>query len=232
MKLILSVLFASTLLLASHTTKLEEVDKSGLFAWVKGSSSFKLGSSGIVIRDFDSEHSSIVARATVVEKQGELAKVKFMSFDDLESTSMPTPILKPKKGDKVLLNHLYNKRLVIASNVNVYKQIAKDDFIVQWLHPDLLASRLYIDKTKAPKQNDFKEVCKFYEIGQIVFALDDGDYFVDCFSFKTIKKVAKNRDTTNAQLPFYSRIQKISGSLFFNKEVKSFSNYYKGLIND
>lgn len=188
-----------------------------------------IGSSGVVVHYFDKIHSTIVARTELINKN----KIAYRVFDALKQKALPTPKILPKNGDKVILNYLYDRALIIAPNFKTYQNIKKSHKEIEWLHPDLFAAELSISKNPAPTKEDFKNFCNKYSIGLLYFAIKDRGYFVDCYSFKKVDFENIKIEGNEIQLPFYSRIKEIQSS-WFNfygaSEVRDYTNYYTNLL--
>jgi len=118
-----------------------------------------VGSSGIVIHYFDKEHSTVVARAELIKKN----KIAYRLFDTLKQENLPTPKILPKNGDKVILNYLYDRGLIIAPNYKTYKNIINNYNEIEWLHPDLFAAELSREKNPAPT----KKILKIFAISML-----------------------------------------------------------------
>ena len=188
-----------------------------------------IGSSGVVIHNFDKEHATIVARAELIKPD----MIKYKIFDALKQEALPTPNILPKTGDKVILNYLYDRALIIAPNFKTYENIQKLHPKIEWLHPDLFAAELSKSKNPAPSKEDFKNFCNKFAVGLIYFALNNKGYFVDCYSFKKVSSENIVIQKGDVKLPFYSRIKEIETG-WFNfygaSEVKDYTNYYLNLL--
>lgn len=188
-----------------------------------------IGSSGIVVHYFDKEHSTIVAGAELVAPN----KIKFRVFEALKQDALPVPNIKPKIGDEVILNYLYDRGVIIAPNFKTYQEIANKHSDIEWLHPDLLAAELSIAKNPAPEKEDFKKFCEDYSVGLLYFAIKEKGYFVDCYTFKKLKSENIKTFNKSVHLPFYSRIKEIETNWFNfyqNQEVTNYNDYYKNLL--
>lgn len=188
-----------------------------------------IGSSGIVVHSFDKEHATIVARAELIKPD----TIKYKVFDALKQEALPTPKILPRVGDKVILNYLYDRALIIAPNFKTYENIQKLHPDIEWLHPDLFAAELSKTKNPAPSKEDFKNFCNRYSIGLIYIALNNKGYFVDCYSFKKVGSENIVIQKGDIKLPFYTRIKEIETG-WFNfygaSEVKDYTNYYSNLL--
>lgn len=192
-----------------------------------------VGSSGIVIHDFGKNQKSIIARASVIKKDGKNATIKYEGFNLLEQKSFPIPSILPKKGDKVVLNFLYNRSLIIAPNKSIYDEITKNLVDIFWVHPDLVESYFTTYNIIKPTRKNFTEVCNAYGAGLIFFALDGEAFFADCKSFKILKSFETAEFNSKIKLPFYSRLKAPKSQFAFilgEKNIKNFSKYYKSML--
>ena len=215
--------------LKSYETTLIDVERG--MATIKDSETIVLGSSGIVTHKFDEEKSTIVARASVIEKKDGMAKIRFEVFDLLSQSAFPLPGILPEKGDKVVLNYLYDRAVIVAPNKSVYDEITKHFKDVTWIHPDLMGAYL-ADKYKPnPERDEFREICRQNSAGVIFFALDKKGYFADCQSFKILKTYESSRITAY-QVPFYTRVRGID-TVFWNfdgSQINDYNSHYCSLL--
>ncbi len=201
------------------------------FAQVADSNDIVVGSSGIVIHSFDDETSSIIARVSVVKKDGKFATVQFEVFDLLEQAAFPIPGILPQVGDKVTLNYLYNRALIVAPNETVFNEVTKHFDNIEWIHPDLMASYLAVDYKPAPSRNSFDVMCRKNTAGLIFFALDQRGFFADCQSLHVLKTL-KSGHISKYQLPFYNRVGGID-TVFWkwrNKHIRDYNSHYARLL--
>lgn len=212
---------------------IEEIDQH--YAKIKNSG-FKIGESGVILRWFDKEHSSIIARAIVEKVDEKYAYLRYEVFDSLSQSAMPMPKIAPKSGDEVLMRYFYKRALLIAPNFEIYQKITSLYKNVIWLHPDLMAAQLIESGNFAPKKSDFKRFCAQYSVGVIYFVNKTKGQLYDCHSFSLLKEdyitgVVKKSDTIT---PFYSRFDSLkSGWLnIFTQEVDDFYDYYEKLLED
>jgi hypothetical protein len=214
-----------------YTTKLLSVE--GRFATVKDSPDIYIGSSGIVTHAFDATTQTIVARVEVVEKKDGIAKLKFNVYKDLSQQAFPLPGILPQKGDKVILNYLYNRSLIVAPNFKVFKEITKHFKDIQWVHPDLMGAYLAKEYKPNPNREDFQKMCALNATSLIFFALDYHGYFVDCHDFKIIKKF-KSARIKHVQLPFFTRVPDIESSWFNwgSGTIRDYTGHYENLLRN
>ncbi len=190
----------------------------------------RVGSSGIVVHRFDEEHSTIVARAILTDKD----RIKFEVFDALAQPNLPKPKILPQKGDEVIIPYLYDRGVIIAPNYETYKKIEERFYDTRWLHPDLFAVELSKARHKTPNREDFKNFCNKYAAAKVVIALRDEAAVVDCYSFKKVDKFPIKIESNNTKFPFYMRIKEIEGGIFslFSNDEEDYFNYYKKLLEE
>jgi len=212
-----------------YNTEILEVN--GRTATIKNSDDIVVGSSGIVIHNFKEGVSTIVARADVIKKDGDKATVRFEVFDMLAQEAFPKPGVIPRVGDKVTLNYLYNRALIVAPNYNVYKEVTSHFKDIQWIHPDIVAAHLAKENKPNPGRKIFQEACNINSTSLIFFALNDNGYFVDCNNFKTVKTV-KTGIIKTAQVPFYTRVQQIDTNWFNwnSSQITDYNGHYRSVI--
>lgn len=226
--LFLSFIYANTLFEPYETTLIDVTQGS---ATIEDSDNIVIGSSGIVIHRFDDEKNTIIARASVVEKKDGVAKVRFEVFDLLEQPALPLPGVMPEKGDKIILNFLYSRALIVAPNQVVYKEIVEHFNETTWIHPDIIGAKLAIDYRPNPDREDFKEVCKENSAGIVFFALNKKGYVVDCQSFK-ILKTFNSGNIAEYELPFYTRVEGIK-TVFWkwnSSYITDYNRHYGNLM--
>ncbi len=201
-------------------------------ATIKNSKDIVVGSSGIVIHKFGNNTSSIIARVDVINKSGDKATLRFHTYKALKQTALPIPGIAPKVGDKVVLNYLYDRALIVAPNYKIYKEITGHFKDITWVHPDIMGAYLAEHSRPNPDKKVFQAMCKQNVASLIFFALNNEAVFVDCNNFKVVKELKGGR-VRSAQLPFYTRIKGIDTSWlnFSSHKMDSYSNYYKRLIN-
>lgn len=191
--------------------------------------------SGIVVKDIDSEHSTIIAKVIALDSNASASTLAVLPYDELIQESLPTAIIKPKVGNRVVMNHMYDRGVIIAPNYPTYQNVKNRYSDITWYHPDLLSVELAKQSNPAPKKEDFYNFCKEYTLGVLFFALKDRGVFVDCLSFKVIEEVdGLTQEETQMNLPFYSRISSDIESSFFNpfatKSIQNFNSYYTNLL--
>ena len=233
-KIIFFIFIASLTLLNAkfleYRAKILSID--GNIATIKNSPNVSIGSSGVVVHQYSKNHSTIVAKAIVIDKNSDYIKIRFKKFDDLKQDVLPVPMILPAAGDRVILNYLYNHALAITPNYKTYKEVITKHKDINWLHPDLFAAKLFADNNPSPSKEDFQNMCKDYSFSLLYFAINSKGYFVDCNSFKAIKQETLHTNESKTIVPFYSRIKDIEASwLSFGKtKITNYTNYYEMLL--
>ena len=212
-----------------YSTKILQIN--GRNAIIKNSDNIVLGSTGIVTHTFENGVSTIVAAAKVIKTDNDKATIRFEVFKQSAQAAFPKPGILPEIGDKVTLNYLYNRALIVAPNYKVYKEVTEHFKQIDWVHPDIVAA--YLAKIFRPNPNKeiFEKICRVNSAGIIFFALNNYGYFVDCNNFKVLKKV-KTGHIKNIQVPFYSRVQGVetSWTKWGSSDIADYNTYYMNLI--
>ena len=209
----------------------EILEINGRQATIKNSDNIVVGSSGIVTHTFKNGVSTIVARADVIKKDGDKAIIRFEVFTLSAQDAFPKPGIIPTVGDKITLNYLYDRALIVAPNYKVYKEVTKYFKEIDWIHPDIVAAYLAKIFRPNPDKKVFKKICQINSASLIFFALNDHGYFVDCNNFQTIKTVKTGR-IKQAQVPFYTRIKEIETSWmkWSGSDISDYNAHYRSVI--
>lgn len=228
MKRIYLFLLLTTFAFGAAKTTVTEVD--GSTVRIASGEGFKAGESAFVMREFDTDHGSVIAQCTV--DAADTAKLACRPFDYLYHESLTLVKSDVKKGDTVVAGLLNESVSIIAPTQKAYLAVKAmyPDAII--FHPDLLAVTLKYDDNPTPEKEDFQTFCRENFIGELLFALDDGLYEVDCLSFRLIGKKAEQFDDKENDKPFYHRVGEIERGFFdFSSEaVDDFTAYYKKMI--
>jgi len=223
----LSSLFSFSL--EPYQTKIIKLE--GNEAIVPDSPQVNIGSSGIVIHNFDTKHRTIITKAVVTKKEGGNMYLKLYYYKDLNMDALPSYKIVPKVGDTVIFNYLYKRILPIVPNKEAFEKFKNEFPRIDVIHPDLFAYELAVEDNPAPKLSDFRKECNNDDFGLLFFALSDQGYFVDCTSFKVIGKLDFPTEGKKEK-PFYTRIKNIKPKFFGlgSDEIKDFDSYYKKLL--
>ncbi len=190
-----------------------------------------VGSSGIVIHNFDPIHRTIITKAVVTKKDGINMYLKLYYYKDLNMDALPSYKIIPKVGDTVIFNYLYKRVLPVVPNKEAFEQFKRMFPKIDYIHPDLFAYELAIDSNPTPKVSDFRHECANDDFGLLFFAIKDKGYFVDCTSFKVLGKIEFPTEGIK-QKPFYTRIKDIKPKFFGlgSKKMKDYDEYYTKLL--
>ena len=209
------------------------LDSNGSGGYISDSPDIVLGSSGVVMRNFGNGLKTIIARVVVDSKDGARAAVHFEVYSQLKQKSLPVPNYMPQNGDEIVLNYLYDRALIIAPNVEVYEQVIKAFPNITFVHPDLVGAQLSIEYKPNPGQEDFRLACAANIAGVIFIALENEAMFVDCGSFKPLKKF-KSGQIAEYHLPFYTRVRDIN-TIFWKldgEHINNYDKYYRFLLDE
>ncbi|WP_082019387.1 plasminogen-binding N-terminal domain-containing protein [Campylobacter subantarcticus] len=210
-------------------TKLEKVDD--IYGYIKDDPRILLYSSGIVVHEIDTQK-SIIARVGVIGRENGLVKLQFKVFDMLAQDAMPLPSVLPQVGDKIVLNYLYDRALIIAPDKSVYDFIAQKLNGIYFLHPDLFGAHMIQEYRQTPRRSDFRSFCSKNAVGLLVVALEKRAEVIDCQDFGKIEEISIP-SAKSLQIPFYSRITGYKSDIFsLNDEaIGNYYVYYEKLIS-
>lgn len=223
--------FSADFNMKTYETTLISVENG--YGTVTDSPDIVIGSSGIISHTFLNGESSIIARAVVTEKNGANAKVRFEVFSMLAQKALPLPKILPQSGDKIVLNFLYSRSLLITPNKEIYDQIKLAFPNIDFVDPDVNAAYLSSEFKPNPGRDEFRKMCADNAAGLIFFALNGKGVFADCGSFKTLKTF-KTGGINSYTLPFYSHVEGISTMIwdFKNGQINDYDEYYRYLLGE
>lgn len=209
------------------------IDAENGFATIIDSPDIVVGSSGVVMHKFDDQKNSIIARASVVQKGGGFAKIRFEVFDTLTQKAMPIPGILPQKGDAVILNYLYTRSLIIVPNKQIYDEVVGAFSGVEFIHPDIVGSYLSYEYKPNPSRDDFRRMCSQSASGLIFIAMNELALFADCQSFEVLKTF-QSGSVAQYQMPFYTRVKDIDTVFwkFGSSQISDFDAHYKSLLKN
>lgn len=200
-------------------------------ATIANNPSIVVGSSGVVMHTFSNGEKSIIARAVVTEKSGNVAKVRFEVYENLAQDALPVPGVMPKNGDKVILNYLYTRSLIIAPNEEVYRQVVEHFSNISFVSPDIAGAYLADMHSPNPSREDFRHICYQNAAGLIFIAFDGEGVFADCGSFKPLHTF-KSGKISGYMKPFYTNVRKIKSYIwdFDGGQISNYETYYRKLL--
>ena len=194
-----------------------------------------VGTSGIILHNYDNNHHSILANVRVVKSDAQGSTLVFDKFDSFNQDSIPNTNLEVTKEDKVILNYLYNTAIVISPNSELLQSVQnkyKDK--IMFIHSDQFGAYLAIEHIPDPDKDDFKKFCNNRAIGLIFIVLKEKVHIIDAKSFVTLKTYKHNQTITKMTVPFYTRVEDIKESAldFLSSSIKDYMKYYSELIEE
>ncbi len=194
----------------------------------------KVGMSGFIIRQFDADHSTIIANAEVeqVNPANNRAIVTISEYDGLHQDALPSGNWKVRPKDLAVLAYDYNRALVIAPNDDTYDAITKNIPGLEWVHPDNYATFLSYKGHQTPLVEDFKSYCTANSVGLLYIQSGQNLFTLDCKSFKVLQTTPFAAVSDKKQTPFYTRIPTIRGAWWGagSSSLKSYEPYYLEII--
>lgn len=171
------------------------------------------------------DNSSIIARAKYIEFDGDLAKFELYTFSDLKQKALPIPALLPSEGDEIIFNNLIQNTILIAPSKNVYEKIILNYPDFNYFNTDVLAASLYKDSKVLPTRNDFRDFCKNWALGSVMYASKDKIILFECSSLNAIYELDSIENNEKYEkINFHSNISKE-----LSKKTDYFS-YYSDLF--
>jgi len=222
-----------TLSLFADLIKTDILDVKGDIAVVK-LDNVQLGVSGFIVREFSSEHSSIIANAKIkyYDKTTHYAEIEFTPYNGLVQNSLPSGKWSVEDGDKLILAFGYSRSLLIAPNEEIYDFITSRIKSVTWMHPDEFATFLSYRGHPTPLKEDIADFCTLTSAGLAYIFTHKTLFTLDCQSLTLLQITDAPVPSKEAtQLPFYSRISEIREAWWGegSSELESY-NYYIELM--
>jgi hypothetical protein len=192
------------------------------------------GLSGVILRHFNKEHSSIIANAlvTAFDEQKHTARLRYTPYDGLRQNALPKGLWKPQKGDEFIVAPDYSRALMIAPNAIVYDRITDAFKSLNWIHPDRFAAHLSISGNPAPSAEEFTEFCTENNVGLLYIHLESSLFTLDCKSMSLLQISEAAIPSDDIKLPFYSRVETIREAFWGigNDSVETYAPHYLKLI--
>ncbi|MDR0664149.1 MAG: plasminogen-binding N-terminal domain-containing protein [Helicobacteraceae bacterium] len=206
---------------ASAEGRVVSVERNEALIAVKGA---KAGMSAIIIYEYDGGE-TIAAKCAAISADDASARLRCEPFTLYDQDSTPTLTLPIRKGDKAIFAPLGQSAIVIAPNVDRLVRAQSRRLDLDYIHPDLFAHQLAKDDKTSPNAQDFRDFCDRYLVGTIVFALNDGDYIVDCQTLAALEISPVRAQTSQSVFPFFNRLG------IKSDRAEAFDAYYKRLIS-
>lgn len=166
---------------------------------------FKVGETGIVIHNIGSGIISNLITITQIA-EGKI-HANFQQFKLLEQKYLPTPIIAPRVGDKVIMRSLYSRAFIVAPNQKLYETIKLKFPHITFVSSDLMVADINNKGIIDPSKEGFSTLCSLYSVGLLMIYASNGLNILDCQSFKILQTQAlENPDQENENYPFFARV--------------------------
>lgn len=196
-----------------------------------------VGTTGIVVHLYNNEKKQIIANAKVISSDENNSNIEFFEFNDLEQKALPKSKREVQVGDILVLNYMYPSSLLIAPTQETFQTVRDGFKYNNFLHSDLFAAKLKIDNQPYPTKKDIQNFAIKQNLGTIFIVVNQRVYILDTKTFQILTSYSIEYDTSNSNLPFYTRVEDIKESsfnfkfdLFSNKNNLTYKNYYKKLL--
>lgn len=185
-----------------------------------------VGETGIILHKISS---GIISNSILItDVQSDKILAKYEKFTLLEQKYLPTPIIKPKKGDEVILRSFYSRGFIVAPNQKVYDSIKTLYPKIHFVSSDLLIADVGGKGIIDPSKKGFRELCKIYSVGLIAIYASNGVNLLDCQSFEVLERTAlENPDTQDVVYPLFARVPARSFWDFLRPKKDYFKEYDK-----
>ncbi|MBL0686658.1 MAG: plasminogen-binding N-terminal domain-containing protein [Sulfurospirillum sp.] len=212
------------------STKILNIE--GETAIIQDSNDIVIGSSGIIVHTFENNISTIIAHANVIKKDGNRATIEFGEYKYLTQIAFPKSGITPAIGDKITLNYLYKRVLMVVPSYEIYEKVKKQFEGISWIHPDIVGAYLAKELKPNPNKKNFQKMCRINSAGLIFFALNNSSYFVDCNNFKVVKELKTDLIIKKAEVPFYTRVKEIKANwMNWNSTyIEDYDTHYRKMI--
>ncbi|ANV98608.1 hypothetical protein BBW65_07275 [Helicobacter enhydrae] len=227
---VLPILLLSVFAIGTKPIKLEitQVDEKNHTITLKKSDEILVGESGIVIHDIGA---TIISNTIYVTKiDTDSIQADYVPFTLLEQKYLPTPVVKPKVGDSVVLRSFYSRGFIVAPNQQVYEQIKNLYSNIHFVNSDLMIADVGDQGIVNASKKAFQQVCKTYSVGLLAVYNSSGLHLLDCQSFQILQTQALSNPSPEAkQYPFFARVEAKSFWDFL-KRKKDYYAIYDALI--
>lgn len=194
----------------------------------------QIGVSGIIVKHFNEEHSTIVGDATVIEfdKENYIAKIKTGTYDGLYQNNLPNGTWKPNVGDEVILAFGYERAMLIVPDEHMYLYIT-NRVPLEWVSPGEFATYLSYQGHPTPQIEDFQKYCTMSNIGLLYLYSKKTLFTLDCKSFTVLQaKPFPVAEIKDSKVPFFSFVEHIRAAWFGSgsSRMDAYEPYYLKLI--
>ncbi len=231
MRLLFLSFLPAILLAQAVTSTLSSVDDERATAQLPQA---QVGLSGVVVRQFNDEHSAIIANVKVAsyDPATKTALLDLATYDGLKQNSLPKGVWTPKKGDQVRIAPDYARALLIAPDAIVYDRITSAFKSIGWVHPDRYAAYLSATGHPSPTQEDFNGFCTDNAVGLLYIYLEHSLFTLDCKTLSLLQIANAPVVYKSIERPFYNRVDTIREGWWGegSNEMERYAPYYLELI--
>lgn len=182
---------------------------------------FYVGETGIVIHNIGS---GIISNLiTITQITDEKIYASYQQFKLLHQKYLPTPIIAPSVGDKVIMRSLYSRAFLVAPNQKLYETIKLRFPNITFVSSDLMVADINNKGIIDPSKKGFATLCSLYNVGILMIYASNGLNILDCQSFKVLQtQMLENPDKEKENYPFFARVAPKS----FWDSFRSKKNYF------
>lgn len=176
----------------------------------------KIGQSGIIQHRYENGNSIIVSNAYVQSSNNNSSVIKFIPFLDLKQNAIPTSNRKVSDEDRFILNYMYDQSLLIAPNVESFRQTRAKFVENNFIHSDIFGAYLKSEYQPLPSKKIIQEFARSQNLGTIFIVIKSDIYTIDTRTFTILNKQKINNISSKSEMPFYTRVENIESNLFTN----------------
>lgn len=187
---------------------------------------FHIGETGIIVHNIGSGIISNLITITQITQEEIYANYEVFTL--LDQKYLPTPIIAPKAGDKVIMRSFYSRGFIVAPNQKLYENIKLKFPDIAFVSSDLMIADINNKGIIDPSKKGFSALCTFYSVGILMIYASNGLNILDCQSFKILETQAlENPDKDQLNYPFFARIAPKSFWDAFRSQKDYFTEYDK-----
>lgn len=224
--MLFSLIFAIEIVPIKLTILSVDTNKKTLSLKNEGKSEVSVGESGIIVHKIGA---GIISNSVVITQvDGDKISATYEPFTLLEQKYLPTPVVKPKEGDEVILRNFYARGFIAAPNQKVYESIKAMFPNVHFASSDLMIADIGGKGILDPSKKAFKEMCKIYSVGLLAIYASNGVNLLDCQSFQILERQSlDNPEPKEMMYPFFARVEAKSFWDWIKRKRNYFEEYDK-----
>lgn len=185
-----------------------------------------VGETGVVIHRVGN---GIISNFVIITEVDEDKIVgKYETFKLLEQKYLPTPIIKPRVDDEVIMRSFYSRAFIVAPNQQTYEKIKTLFPKIEFPSSDLMIADVGGKGIVEPSKKAFQEMCKIYSVGLLMIYASNGLNILDCQSFEVLEtRTLDNSNPQEIQYPFFARVEAKSFWDFLKRKKDYYLEYDK-----